>query len=183
MRAELARRLPDAHQPALPGGRSAGKLRAPIPFNVQTSSMRYPLASAALLLSLAACGGDDFDAGAYDVTGRWTGAALADTARYELDLDLRQEAEDISGTGTLTAGGETVDVRVTGEFAFPSVDLVLSAPGFVPAVFDAAFEVDTIRRAEGTTPAVTRESPFRIGGTLRESELRSLPLTILRDTL
>jgi hypothetical protein len=145
--------------------------------------MRYSLASAALILLLAACGGDDFDAGQYDVTGRWTGTALADTSRYELDLDLRQEAEDISGSGTLRAGGETVGVRVTGEFAFPSVDLVISASGFVPAVFDAAFEVDTIRRAEGTTPAVTRESPFRIGGTLRESELRSLPLTIVRDTL
>lgn len=172
------------HQPALPGGRSAGKLRAPIPFNEQTLSMRYPLASAALLLSLAACGGDDFDAGAYDVTGRWTGSALVDdTSRYQLDLELTQEAEDIRGSGTLSAGGETVDVEVTGDFAFPSVDLVLSAPGFVPAVFDAAFEIDTIRAAEGATPAVTRESPFRIGGTLRESELRSIPLTILRDTL
>jgi hypothetical protein len=146
--------------------------------------MRYPLAFAALLLSLAACGGDDFDAGAYDVTGRWTGSAVADdTASYELDLDLTQEAEDIRGSGTLTAGGETVDVEVTGEFAFPNVDLVLSAPGFVPAVFDAAFEIDTIRAAEGTTPAVTRESRSRIGGTLRESELRSIPLRIVRDTL
>ncbi len=142
--------------------------------------MRYPLA---LILLLAACGGDDFDAGQYDVTGRWTGTALADSSLYELDLDLRQEAEDISGSGTLRAGGETVDVRVTGDFAFPSVDLVISAPGFVPAVFDAAFEVDTIRAAEGTTPAVTRESRSRIGGTLRESELRSLPLTLVRDTL
>jgi hypothetical protein len=145
--------------------------------------MRYPVASAGLLLLLAACGGEDFDAGQYDVTGRWTGSAVADSTRYELDLDLRQEAEDIRGTGTLRAGGETVAVRVKGDFAFPSVDLVLSAPGFVPAVFDAAFAIDTIRAAEGATPAVTRESRGRITGTLRESELRGTPLTIVRDTL
>lgn len=145
--------------------------------------MRYPLASAALLLLLAACGGEDFDAGQYDVTGRWTGSAVADSTRYELDLELRQEAEEIRGDGTLRAGGETVKVEVTGDFAFPSVDLVLSAPGFVPAVFDAAFALDTLKQAEGTTPAVTRESRSRIAGTLRESELRGTPLTIVRDTL
>ena len=145
--------------------------------------MRYPLASVALLLLLAACEGEDFDAGQYDVTGRWTGSAVADSTRYELDLDLRQEAEDIRGSGTLRAGGETVDVEVDGEFAFPSVDLVLSAPGFVPAVFDAAFALDTIQPAQGTTAAVTRESRSRITGTLRESELRNTPLTIIRDTL
>ncbi|CAA9343100.1 MAG: hypothetical protein AVDCRST_MAG68-3146 [uncultured Gemmatimonadetes bacterium] len=145
--------------------------------------MRYPPASAALLLLVAACGGEDFDAGRYDVTDRWTGSAVADSTRYEVELELRQEAEEIRGSGTLRAGGETVSVEVSGEFAFPSVDLVLSAPGFVPAVFDAAFVLDTIQPAVGTTPAVTRESRSRIAGTLRESELRGIPLTIVRDTL
>lgn len=140
--------------------------------------MRHPLA---LLLLLAACGGEDFDAGRYDVTGRWTGTALADSLR--LELELRQEAEEIRGSGTLRAGGETVAVQVAGEFAFPGVDLVLSAPGFVPVVFDAGFASDTVTPAQGTTPAVLRESRSRIAGTLQGSRLQGVSLTIVRDTL
>ena len=144
--------------------------------------MRF-FAGFALITLLAACGGEEFDAGRYDVTGRWTGTTLADTSRYEFDLDLTQNEEEISGTGTVRAGGQSVAVRVDGIFGFPNVDLRLSAPGFVPLTFDAAFRRDTIAPAVGSTPAVLRENRHVITGSLTTSALVGVPLVIVRDTL
>jgi hypothetical protein len=144
--------------------------------------MRF-FAGFALIVLLAACGGVDFDPGQYDVTGRWTGTTLADTSRYDFDLDLTQTEEDISGSGTVRVRGQTVQVRVDGVFGFPNVDLTLSAPGFVPLTFDAAFRRDTIAKASGSTPAVLRENRHVILGSLTTSALEGVPLMIQRDTL
>lgn len=144
--------------------------------------MRF-FAGFALIALLGACGGEEFDPGRYEVTGRWTGTALADTARYEFDLELKQNEEEISGSGTVRAGGESVAVRVDGVFGFPNVDLTLSAPGFVPLTFDAAFRRDTIAPASGGTPAVLRENRNFIEGSLTTSALQGVPLLIVRDTL
>jgi hypothetical protein len=143
--------------------------------------MRF-FAGFALIALLAACGGEEFDAGGYDVSGRWTGTALADTSRYEFDLDLTQTEEEISGTGTVRARGQSVAVRVDGIFGFPNVDLTLSAPGFVPLTFDAAFRRDTIAPAVGNTPAVLRENRNFIAGSLTTSALEGVPLLIVRET-
>lgn len=144
--------------------------------------MRF-FAGLALIALLAACGGEEFVAGRYDVTGRWTGNALADTSRYAFDLDLTQHEEEISGSGTVRVRGQTIAVRVDGVFGFPNVDLTLSAPGFVPLTFDAAFRRDTISPAVGSTPAVLRENPDFITGSLTTSALQGVPLLIVRDTL
>jgi hypothetical protein len=144
--------------------------------------MRF-FAGFALIALLAACGGEEFDAGQYDVTGRWTGSALADTSRYEFDLDLTQNEEEISGSGTVRVRGQSVAVRVDGIFGFPNVDLTLRAPGFVPLTFDAAFRRDTIAPAVGSTPAVLRENRGVITGSLTTSALVGVPLVIVRDTL
>jgi len=140
-------------------------------------------AGLALIALLAACGGEEFDPGQYDVTGRWKGAALADTSRYDFDLDLTQHEEEISGSGTVRVRGQTVAVRVDGIFGFPNVDLTLSATGFVPLTFDAAFRRDTIAPATGTTAAVLRENRHVITGSLTTSALAGVPLLIQRDTL
>jgi hypothetical protein len=144
--------------------------------------MRF-FAGFALIALLAACGGEEFDAGRYDVTGRWTGTTLADTSRYDFDLELTQHEEEISGSGTVRVRGQPVAVRVDGVFGFPNVDLTLSAPGFVPLTFDAAFRRDTIAPAVGTTPAVLRENRNFITGSLTTSALEGVPLVIVRDTL
>ncbi|HEX8210080.1 MAG TPA: hypothetical protein VF584_07825 [Longimicrobium sp.] len=144
--------------------------------------MRF-FAGFALIVLLAACGGVEFDPGQYDVTGRWTGTTLADTSRYDFDLDLTQNEEEISGSGTVRVRGQTVQVRVDGIFGFPNVDLTLSAPGFVPLTFDAAFRRDTIAPPSGTTPAVLRENRHAIAGSLTTSALEGVPLLIQRDTL
>jgi hypothetical protein len=144
--------------------------------------MRFSAISAALVLLLAACGGDEFDPGEYDVTGRWTGTALQGDSLLEFDLRLSQTEEDISGDGEVRAGGETVDVTVRGDFGFPQVDLTLSAPGFVPLTFDAQFRRDTVAPAEGTRPAVLTENRNFIVGTFTNSALERVALQIVRDT-
>jgi hypothetical protein len=136
------------------------------------------------LLLLAACGGD-FDAGRFDVTGRWTGTARADTsaaaARYQFELELTQDEENVEGEGRLVVGGRTVPVTVDGEWGpVPSVDLVIRAEGFVPLVFDAQFDVDTIRGTAPDTARVLRNDPDTIFGGLTGSALNGVPLTIGR---
>ena len=143
--------------------------------------MRYPLASAALFALLAACGGEGFDAGEYDVTGRWTGTALADTARYDFDLELTQEEEDISGSGQVRVRGQSIPVTVRGDFGFPNVDLTLSAPGFVPLAFDAVFRPDTVSRPPQSPTVVIDENRNFITGTLASSSLNGVRLTIERQ--
>ena len=156
--------------------------------------MRYSLA--ALFLLLAACGGNDFDAGRYDVTGRWTGTAVAtgasaaDTARYEFDLELSQAEEDVSGSGQLRVRGQSIPVTVTGDFGFPSVNLTVSSSGFVPLTFGAVFRPDTTRRVVGKTAAGADSVALEVDqnedvltGTLNGSALESVPLVIVRDTL
>lgn len=146
--------------------------------------MRSALASAALCLFLAACGGDAFDAGRYDVTGRWTGTAtVADSGSYEFDLDLIQEEEDISGSGEVTVAGRTIPVTVTGLFAFPGVDLTLRSTGFVPLGFDGTFRRDTVPPSSPTDTIVELdENRGVLVGTLNGSALENIPLTIVRDT-
>ncbi len=144
--------------------------------------MRF-FAGFALIAILAACGGEEFDAGRYDVTGRWTGTALQGDSLLEFDLQLSQTEEDISGSGEVRAGGETVDVTVRGDFGFPQVDLTLSAPGFVPLTLDAAFRRDTVAPAEGTRAAVLTENRNFIVGTFTTSALETVALQIVRDTL
>jgi hypothetical protein len=141
--------------------------------------MRFSLVSVLLVAALAACG-EEFDAGQYDVTGRWTGTALADSV--QLELRLEQDEEDISGSGTLSAGGRTVPVEVRGDFAFPSVDLRLRGEGFAPVLLDGAFEDDTTRVSPTDTTRVIRASRLRIRGTLTGSALDGGTFRILRDT-
>ena len=144
--------------------------------------MRITARSAVLALLLAACGGDEFDPGEYDVTGRWTGTALQGDSLLQFDLRLSQEAEDISGDGEVRAGGQTVDVTVRGDFGFPQVDLTLSAPGFVPLTFDAQFRRDTVAPAKDNKPAVLTENRNFIVGTFTTSALETVALEIVRDT-
>ena len=145
--------------------------------------MRFPAISAALVLLLAACGGDEFVAGEYDVTGRWTGSALQGDSLYQFDLQLSQNEEDIDGEGEVRVRGQTVDVTVRGDFGFPQVDLTLSAPGFVPLTFDASFRQDTVAPAEGMRPAVVTPNRNFIVGKFTTSALENVTLEIVRDTI
>jgi hypothetical protein len=132
------------------------------------------LAGMAAALAAAACGGDQLDIGIFAVDGRWAGTVRlpvtatedpADSARYDVLLDLEQSERDVSGDGTISTGGESLDIDVRGRWAYPDVDMVFSAPEFVSVAFDAAFATrDTLR------------------GTVTGSGFTGAPLVIIRQS-
>jgi hypothetical protein len=146
--------------------------------------MRKYASIAAVLVVLVACG-EDFDAGEFDVSGSWTGSAEVvtgtDTARYDFTFDLEQAEEDVSGSATVTAGGESVEMDVDGDWDYPSVNLTLSAPEYKAVLFDAAFDVDTLVFPPDTAQVV-ETMPDSLFGTLAGSGFLGATLKIGRVT-
>ncbi len=144
--------------------------------------MRKIASIVALLLVLIACG-EDFDAGEFDVSGEWAGRATVvtgtDTASYDFALDLEQAEEDVSGSATVSAGGESVEMEVDGEWDFPTVSLTLSAPEYKELRFDGAFDVDTLVFPPDTA-RVVETMPDSIFGLLAGSGFLGATLRIGR---
>jgi hypothetical protein len=123
---------------------------------------------ALLLPLLAACGTGPLDPGAYTLEGTWLGTAFP----LELSFDLEQDGDhNVTGTGVLRGLEEiletapnpgdptkldtlSIDTVVTGTVEFdvggtwdhPDFELDLTADGYAPAVYDAAFiDPDSVR--------------------------------------
>ncbi len=108
-------------------------------------------AAAAAVVATMACR-QPLDVGNFSVTGQWKGTAAqpvgTDSARYTFVFDLEQNESDVSGTATIASGADTVEADVAGHWTFPAVTLRLTAPGFAPLDYAAAFpnsRSDTLR--------------------------------------
>lgn len=127
------------------------------------------IALAAAVLVLGACQEDPLDIGNRSLTGEWRGAAqiviALDTARYAFVLDLEQDERDVSGTGVVTSGDESLEVDVDGEWQYPDVELRFSAPEYATLVFTGRFGA----------------SPDSVGGTLNGSGFNNTPFFIRRQ--
>lgn len=99
-------------------------------------------AVAGLGLAAAACK-EPLDVGTFSVTGAWRGTTYVhvgtDSIAYTFDLDLEQDQEKVTGTGTIRAATDSVRTSVSGSWAFPDVDLRLSAPDYADIVFNSTF--------------------------------------------
>ena len=139
---------------------------------MQNRAIRAALALLALASPLAACE-DPLDLGNRSMEGRWEGTTRVevdpvtdDSVDFRFVLELDQTERDISGTGTIEADGETVEVTVDGRWEYPAIELVFSAPEYATLFFDGAF-------AEARADSV--------GGTLSGSGLDGARLSIFRQ--
>jgi hypothetical protein len=108
-------------------------------------------AAAAVALVVLACR-QPLDVGNFSAAGQWKGTAAqpvgTDSARYTFAFDLQQSESTVTGTATIQSGTQTVEADVNGHWAFPAVTLHLTAPGFAPLDYAAAFpnaRSDTLR--------------------------------------
>ena len=135
-------------------------------------AIRAALALLALAAPLAACE-DPLDLGNRSMEGQWEGTTRVevdpeteDSVDFVFTLDLDQTERDISGTGTIEADGETIEVSVDGRWEYPAITLDFSAPGYADLFFDGSF-------AEARADSV--------GGTLSGSGLDDVRLSIFRQ--
>ena len=93
-------------------------------------------------LAAAACKGP-LDVGSFPVTGAWRGTTYvhvgADSIAYTFALDLEQDQENVTGSGTISSGAQSVETDVDGTWAFPSVTLRLSSPEYADIRFNSTF--------------------------------------------
>jgi len=109
-------------------------------------------AAAAMALVALACR-QPLDVGNFSAAGQWKGTAAqpvagTDSARYTFVFDLEQNESDVSGTATIQSGTETIEAEVDGHWDFPAVTMRLTAPGFAPLDYAAAYpnsRSDTLR--------------------------------------
>lgn len=85
----------------------------------------------------SACGGDKATAPAASVTGTWKGTLVSGTDQAVVSLTLAQAEQQVSGSGTVAVGGQTIPVTSTGSFVNPSVTLTVSSDGFEPFTYTA----------------------------------------------
>jgi hypothetical protein len=93
-------------------------------------------------LAAAACK-EPLDVGSFPVTGAWRGTTYvhvgADSIAYTFALDLEQDQSNVSGSGVITSGTQSVETDVDGTWAFPSVTLRLSSPEYADIRFNSTF--------------------------------------------
>jgi len=93
-------------------------------------------------LAAAACEGP-LDIGSFSVTGAWRGTTYvhvgADSIAYTFALDLEQDRAEVTGSGTISSGSQSVETSVDGTWAFPNVTLRLSSPEYADIRFNSAF--------------------------------------------
>ena len=114
-------------------------------------------AVAALALGLAACK-DAFDIGNFGVAGAWRGTTYvpvgaADSVAYTFRLELKQDRENVTGSGVIKAPADSVQTSVRGTWDFPSVTLRLSAPDYADVTFSGTF-VRQVSRDSLTGPLI-----------------------------
>jgi hypothetical protein len=105
--------------------------------------MKKGILAVAALVALAACK-DALDIGSFSVTGAWRGTTYVkvgatDSIAYTFELDLKQDQENVSGDGVVSAGTDSVHTSVDGTWEFPNVTLQLSAPDYADIQFNSAF--------------------------------------------
>lgn len=95
-----------------------------------------PVLAAALLL-LAACSGDDQLPVDDFVEGRWAGTTqeIVGAPVYRFDLAFEQDERDVTATGEISNGADTVDVEVDGRYDQPDLVFQASAEGYAPVIF------------------------------------------------
>jgi len=129
--------------------------------------MRARTAALLLLPLLAACGDDIIRPGDYTLQGTWAGTAGQGEAAgdgYGFTFVLEQSARnDVTGTATVVVPGSTLELDVSGDWEYPTFELVLSAHDYQDLVYRGNFE-----------------AADSIDGTLTGSGFSSEPLTILR---
>lgn len=106
-------------------------------------NMRKGILAAAALVALAACK-DALDIGSFSVAGAWRGTTYVkvgatDSIAYTFRLDLRQDQENVSGDGVVSAGTDSVRTSVDGTWEFPNVTLRLSAADYADIRFNGTF--------------------------------------------
>jgi hypothetical protein len=109
--------------------------------------------AAAAAIAVAVACRQPLDVGNFSAAGQWKGTAAqpvgTDSARYTFVFDLEQNESTVTGTATIQSGADTVEADVSGEWGpFPAVTLRLTAPGFAPLDYAAAYpnsRSDTLR--------------------------------------
>ena len=71
--------------------------------------------------------------------GRWSGAFTYNSTPTTLTVTLAENANAISGSGSLGAPGGALAITVTGTRSYPAVALIIAAPGFNPIDFSGTF--------------------------------------------
>ena len=99
-------------------------------------------------IAAAACKGP-LDIGSFSVTGAWRGTTYvhvgADSIAYTFALDLEQDESNVSGSGVITSGTQSVETSVDGTWAFPNVTLRLSSPTYADIRFNSTFAREVSR--------------------------------------
>jgi hypothetical protein len=98
---------------------------------------------AVALLPLAACG-DDTGPGADDISGSWTGTISSTAGSAQLAFAATQTGEQVTGTGTLSGGGESLALTLSGTVVESDVSLTFQSPGFEPVSFEGVLDEDTM---------------------------------------
>lgn len=80
----------------------------------------------------AACDDEAAGTGGPEVDGTWRGRAVLSGDTFTFQLALDESADEVSGTGTVTAEDGTLELEVEGEAPFPTYDLTLTSPGYTP---------------------------------------------------
>ncbi len=117
----------------------------------------------ALVLMLAACGGDATGPKTPTVTGAWSGTIGGTGNMGSLSLTLTETNGAVVGSGVIS-GSESVAVHVTGTHAHPSVSLAMTSSGYEDCNFS------------GTMTATNT-----IAGTLNGSGFYNRPVTLTRQ--
>ena len=152
---------------------STGDGRAGIRLHAGMDMKKIGIIVAALSALAAAACKDALDVGSFSVTGAWRGTTYVkvgatDSIAYTFRLDLEQDRADVSGSGVISAGADSVQTSVDGTWEFPSVTLRLSSPEYADIRFDSEFARE-----------VSRDS---LVGPLTGSGFTGRTLTLVRQT-
>jgi len=150
------------------------------------------LAAAAAFLLMAACEDNPFIVGSFGVQGGWAGFARAavseaDSLRFDFELELSQDRENISGSATVSTPTAEFPLDVRGTWSGSSssridVTLVMTSPETAPLTFNGQFQVDTIPREAPETGNRLVTDPDTLVGTLSGSGLNGVRLLLGRTS-
>ncbi len=125
-------------------------------------------------VALAAACKEPLDVGSFSVDGAWRGTtyvklSATDSIAYTFALDLDQDQSDVSGSGVISAGTNSVETSVDGTWAFPSVTLRLSSSEYADIQFNSTFARQVSRDSlvgpligsgfTGTSLTLVRQNP------------------------
>lgn len=124
-------------------------------------------------VAAAACKGP-LDIGSFSVAGAWRGTTYVhvgatDSIAYTFALDLEQDRANVTGSGTISSGAQSVATSVDGTWSFPNVTLHLSSPTYADIRFNSTFAREVSRDSlkgpligsgfTGTSLTLVRQGP------------------------